>query len=179
VPVLALLLLVLCGPRESYARLVAAGLAASALGDVILEGEGLFLWGLAAFLVAHVFYVSAFLRGSQKLAAWRLLPFVLWGGLAWAYLRPGLGTMAWLVLAYFVAILAMMWRASALLERSSPGCERALWAVTGAVLFGLSDTLLALDTFWGEIPYVRYPIILLYWAGQIGIARSARAFAVA
>jgi uncharacterized membrane protein YhhN len=87
--------------------------------------------------------------------------------------------MAWPVLAYFVAILAMMWRASALLERSSPGCERALWAVTGAVLFGLSDTLLALDTFWGEIPYVRYPIILLYWAGQIGIARSARAFAVA
>ncbi|HEY6547527.1 MAG TPA: lysoplasmalogenase, partial [Vicinamibacteria bacterium] len=152
---------------------------ASALGDLILEDQGLFLWGLGAFLVAHLFYVSAFLRGSQKLAGWRLVPFLLWGALAWASVRPGLGTMAWPVLAYFVAILAMMWRASALFDRSPGSRERALWALTGAVLFGLSDTLLALDRFRGEIPYVHYPIILLYWAGQIGIARSARAFPVA
>jgi uncharacterized membrane protein YhhN len=53
----------------------------------------------------------------------------------------------------------------------------SLWAAAGAILFGLSDTLLAFDRFRGEIPHARYPIILLYWAGQIGIARSARAFA--
>jgi alkenylglycerophosphocholine/alkenylglycerophosphoethanolamine hydrolase len=44
----------------------------------------------------------------------------------------------------------------------------------GAVLFGLSDTLIAIDRFHAPFPGARYAIILLYWAGQAGIAASAR-----
>jgi uncharacterized membrane protein YhhN len=43
----------------------------------------------------------------------------------------------------------------------------------GAILFGLSDTLIAIDRFHAPLPGARYAIILLYWAGQAGIAASA------
>jgi uncharacterized membrane protein YhhN len=43
----------------------------------------------------------------------------------------------------------------------------------GAVLFGLSDTLIAIDRFRTPFPGAPYAIIILYWAGQAGIAASA------
>ena len=42
-------------------------------------------------------------------------------------------------------------------------------------MFGMSDTLLALHRFltpWPDAPYV---YMVLYWAGQVGLARSAGA----
>jgi hypothetical protein len=42
----------------------------------------------------------------------------------------------------------------------------------GAVLFGMSDTLIGLDRFHAALPDARLPIILLYWLGQLGIAAS-------
>ena len=71
--------------------------------------------------------------------------------------------------AYVLVIAVMMWRASALL-----GSSTGRSAAVGAVLFGLSDTLIALDRFHEAIPGVRYPIILLYWAGQLGITLWAQ-----
>jgi hypothetical protein len=70
----------------------------------------------------------------------------------------------------------MMWRAWARVGRSPRGPRSALWAAAGALLFGASDTLIAFDRFHAAIPLVEWPIILLYWAGQLGVARSARAF---
>ena len=175
-PVLALALLVGKGPRDSYTRLIASGLAFSALGDLLLELQGRFLAGLLAFLMAHLLYGSAFWLDVRDPAWPRVVPFAIWGALAWAALRPGLGALAGPVLFYLLAILAMMWRAWARVGRSRRGPESAWWAAAGALLFGLSDTLIALDRFRAEIPLARWPIILLYWAGQWGLARSARPF---
>jgi uncharacterized membrane protein YhhN len=174
VPVLALALLVGAGPRDSYSRLIASGLLFSALGDLLLEQEGRFLAGLLSFLVAHLLYGSAFVLDVRHPAWPRMLPFAAWGGVAWAALRPGLGAMEGPVLVYLLAILAMMWRAWACVGRSPRGIRSAYWAAAGALLFGASDTLIAFDRFRAEIPFARWPIILLYWAGQWGIARSAR-----
>jgi hypothetical protein len=58
----------------------------------------------------------------------------------------------------------MMWRASLL-----PAA-----AAIGAVLFGLSDTVIAVMRFHGAIPGGAHFLILAYWAGQAGIALSAR-----
>jgi hypothetical protein len=46
--------------------------------------------------------------------------------------------------------------------------------LAGAILFALSDTLIAFDRFHSPVAGARLPIILLYWAGQVGIAMSAR-----
>jgi alkenylglycerophosphocholine/alkenylglycerophosphoethanolamine hydrolase len=162
VPVLCLAVMVLRG-GSPYARWVGAGLVLSAAGDVFLEFPRRFLFGLCAFLLAHLLYLAAFVRRSRAVRLGRLLPFLAWTTATLGYLWPGLGSMRGSVTGYVAVITAMMWRASA-------AGGSAAW---GAVLFGLSDTLIALDRFGSPIAGVRYPIILLYWAGQAGIAASA------
>jgi alkenylglycerophosphocholine hydrolase len=162
VPVLCLAAAVF-GVGSRHAQIVGAGLVLSATGDVLLERPGRFLAGLAAFLAAHLVYLAAFVLRDRRLRPGLLVPFLTWTGSAAAWLWGGLGALRGAVLAYMAAITAMMWRAAVV---SGP----TAW---GAALFGLSDTLIALDRFGAPIPHVRYPIILLYWAGQTGIALGA------
>ena len=169
VPALALAALVLAGRRDGYGAALAGGLILSALGDVLLEVPGRFVAGLATFLCAHLAYTAAFLRDERRLRLERALPFAVWLLAAFAWIRPGLGDMTVPVVVYMLAIGAMMWRAAARWG-AHPGAASAL---VGAALFGLSDTLIAIDRFRAPIPGARYAIILLYWAGQTGIAASA------
>jgi uncharacterized membrane protein YhhN len=162
IPVLCLAAMVLRRPSAD-ARMVGAGLVLSAAGDVFLEFPERFLFGLSAFLLAHLCYLAAFLCRSRAAEVTRLLPFVVWTTATLAWLWPGLGPMHGPVTAYVVVITAMMWRAAAV-------GGSAAW---GAILFGLSDTLIALDRFGSPIAGVRYAIMVLYWAGQAGIAASA------
>ena len=67
----------------------------------------------------------------------------------------------------------MMWRAGALgLDGSVPVRVRAV-ALAGAMLFGLSDTLIAFGKWDGPIHPGGIWVMLLYWLGQLGIAASA------
>ena len=169
VPALALAALVLSARRDGYGKAVAAGLVLSALGDALLELPGHFVAGLAAFLCAHVAYTAALLGDERRLRAPRAVPFAIWLLAAFVYVRPGLGEMAVPVVVYMFAIGGMMWRAAARWG-DHRGAEAA---VLGAVLFGLSDTLIAIDRFRAPLPGAPFAIILLYWAGQAGIAASA------
>ena len=173
VPAVVLAVLVAASGRGRYQRAIAAGLLLSAVGDVLLEFPGRFVPGLVAFLLAHVAYTTAFLADERRWRLARAVPFALWLLGAFLWLRPGLGPMEGPVLVYMLAIGAMMWRASARVggPDEAPGARAAL---VGAVLFGLSDTLIAIDRFRAPLPGAPYAIILLYWAGQAGIAASAR-----
>ena len=170
VPALALAVLVRWGRRDGYATALTTGLALSALGDVLLEVPGHFVAGLATFLCAHLAYTAAFLLDERRLRLERALPFALWLLAAFVWIRPGLGEMTVPVVVYMLAIGTMMWRAAARWG-DHPGATAAL---AGAVLFGLSDTLIAIDRFRAPLPGAPYAIILMYWAGQAGIAASAR-----
>jgi uncharacterized membrane protein YhhN len=170
VPALALAALVLSGRRDGYAAALAGGLTLSALGDVLLEVPGHFVAGLATFLCAHLAYTAAFFLDGRRLRLGRVLPFAMWLLGAYVMIRPGLGEMTVPVVVYMLAIGTMMWRAAARWG-DHPGATAAL---AGAVLFGLSDTLIAIDRFRVPLPGAPYAIILLYWAGQAGIAASAR-----
>jgi uncharacterized membrane protein YhhN len=163
VPALCLAALAL-GSRTGYARTIAAGLVLSAAGDVLLERPQGFLPGLGAFFGAHLAYLAGFVGRNRRRHLPLLPPFLAWTGGAAAWLWDGMGPLRGPVLGYMAAITLMMWRAAAL---GGP----AAW---GAALFGLSDTLIAIDRFGAPIPFVRYPLILLYWAGQLGIAASAQ-----
>lgn len=171
VPVLCLAAWVHGGSRGALARLVVAGLLLSAAGDLLLE-LGLFLPGLVAFLLAHIAYGAGFLSETRRAALARAIPFALYGVCFDLVLRPRLGPLAMPVLVYTAAICFMMWRAAARIgaSRSTPS---APWlGLGGALLFAASDTLIALDRFQGRLPGARYPIIALYWLGQLGIAAS-------
>jgi alkenylglycerophosphocholine hydrolase len=171
-PVLALAAWVATRCREPLARLTTVGLVLSAIGDVQLE-RGLFLPGLLAFLSAHVAYVGAFLAADRRPALGRLLPFAVWGLTAFALLRPGLGPMAVPVGVYVAVICTMMWRASARLGSPGTPALAGLLGLAGAVAFGASDTMIAFDRFSAPIPGARWPVMILYWLGQCGIAASA------
>jgi alkenylglycerophosphocholine/alkenylglycerophosphoethanolamine hydrolase len=171
VPVLCLVWWVLGAPKSAYRDRLAAGLALSAAGDVLIEWS--FVAGLAAFLLAHIAYIAAFLADTKRPHLVRAAPIAAYGVAVTAFLWAGLGEMRPAVMAYVTAICSMVWRAAARVGRygvSRPG----EWAgLAGAILFALSDTLIALDRFHARIPGAGFAIILLYWAGQLGIAMSA------
>jgi alkenylglycerophosphocholine hydrolase len=171
-PVLALAGWVALRCRLPPGRLTAAGLAVSAVGDLVLEA-GLFLPGLLAFLAAHVAYVAVFLSTDRRPALGRALPFLAWGLGAFALLRPGLGPMTVPVGAYVAVICTMMWRAAARVGSPATPALAAALGLAGAVSFGASDTLIAFDRFVEPIPGVGWPIMVLYWLGQWGIAAAA------
>jgi uncharacterized membrane protein YhhN len=150
------------------ARAVIGGLIVSSVGDVLLE-RGLFIPGLLAFLVAHLAYVAGFWSDSRRPAWLRALPFALWGVTFFEFLAPGLGPVTVPVGIYVAAIVAMMWRAAARVENTH---GRAVAGLLGAIAFGLSDTLVAWGRFREALPWAAVPIMLLYWAGQAGIAHS-------
>jgi uncharacterized membrane protein YhhN len=172
VPALVLAAWVLLRCRERFGRLTAAGLALSALGDALLE-TGAFLPGLIAFVCAHLAYTAAFLSADRRLALGRAIPFLAWGAAAFFLLRPGLGTMAAPVTGYVVVISSMMWRAAARVGSPGTPALSAALGLAGALAFGASDTLIALDRFAAPIPGASGPIMALYWLGQCGLAASA------
>jgi alkenylglycerophosphocholine hydrolase len=164
VPVAALMAW-LAPPRRLYGRLVFAGLAFSLVGDFLLAvPDGYFLAGLVAFLCAHLCYIAAFVGHDRRAQLWRLPLFAAWVGGLYVWLFPNLGAMAVPVGIYCLVITVMMWRASLL-----PAA-----AAIGAILFGLSDSTIAVMRFHGAVPFGGAFLILAYWAGQAGIACSAR-----
>jgi uncharacterized membrane protein YhhN len=157
--------------RDRLGRLVAVGLVVSAFADTLLE-IGRFLPGLAGFLLAHSCYVAAFVSADARPAIGRALPFAAFGVVAFGRLRPGLGGVSMPVAVYVAAICAMMWRAAARVGGRTPA--HAAWiGLAGALAFGASDTILAVNRFSGPVPGAGWPIMILYWLGQAGIAASA------
>jgi alkenylglycerophosphocholine hydrolase len=172
-PALVLALWVTLRGHGATSRGVAAGLLLSAAGDVLLE-LGLFVPGLLAFLAAQVSYTAAFVAARRRLLPARAVPFLVYGVGVLLTLRQGLGPMALPVGVYVAVICTMMWRAAARVgDPASPAAGPWL-GLAGALAFGASDTLIALDRFAAPIPGVSVPIMLLYWLGQWAIAASAR-----
>ncbi len=174
VPVLCMLVL-LIPPRDRDAALIGLGLGLSALGDAFLEASPLlFLPGLVAFLLAHVAYVVAFWGRTQKLHLQRLVPVVVFSGTAYYFLSPHLGAMRLPVIAYIVVISAMIWRAAAQVGEDRRGDFGPWLATIGAMLFAISDVMVAWSRFVDPEAGLKIPLMLLYWAGQAGITASSR-----
>jgi len=168
VPVVVFLILL---PRDSkYRKYIFFGLLFSVIGDMLLEwSPNFFVFGLVAFLTGHIAYILAFFTRSKKMLGIPLILLASYGiGIYWT-LSPNLGEMAIPVLAYIIVILIMAWRAFA----QSKFNRYAIFAVIGALLFVLSDSLIAIDKFHTSIPFARYFIMTLYWGAQSLIFYSA------
>lgn len=173
VPVLAMAASLLpAAQRSSYRRWIASGLALGAVGDVLLELD-LFVPGLVAFLLGHAAYLPAFLGDTRRLAGREGIVFAAWAAGLVAVLADGLDDMLVPVAVYGAVLAAVMWRAAA--RRGMPGVptDAALLTLAGAVTFGVSDSLIALDRFGPGVPASTALIMLTYWAGQAGITWGA------
>jgi len=162
---------------ERYRWLVFAALLWSLGGDLWLVFPGGFVPGLLNFLLAHVLYIAAFapdaVPGGTTLLV--LLPFLA-GGLAMlAYLWPHLGKDRIPVLVYVAVIVAMGWRAAT--RALAPGIPEpsGTLALAGAIVFMVSDGVLATDRFARPFAAADAVVMVTYYAAQILIALSVRA----
>ncbi|WP_237067775.1 lysoplasmalogenase [Microbulbifer guangxiensis] len=160
----ALATLILRG-RTRTLTLVALGF--SALGDVLLALEFplQFVAGLAAFLVAQLVYTANFLRGAQwrsQRFAMRALPLLLAASLLASQLLPAAGQLAAAVSFYLLAITGMALSAAAHRGRSG-----LLFA--GAIIFMISDTLIAVNRFLLPLPMAGTAIMVTYYGAQLAL----------
>jgi alkenylglycerophosphocholine/alkenylglycerophosphoethanolamine hydrolase len=161
----------------AYARRIAAGILLCMVADVLLEfRQTAFVYGMAVFLTGQLVFASAFRMREASARPLVALPFLVWLGAAFTAIEPGLGALRVPVMAYMAAIGTMMWRAAAWFAASPASGRDALparLALAGAVVFGASDTVIALDRFGAPVAGARYVIILTYWAALSLIAASA------
>ncbi|CRM59536.1 MULTISPECIES: lysoplasmalogenase [Pseudomonas] len=173
-PVLALLGWLHDAPPTDYRRWISLGLIFSLVGDVLLAWPGdLFIFGLGAFLCAHLAYLRAYFSDCRRLA---LLPLALALGvgaiLLGILISHGLGELLVPVVIYALVISAMLWRALARVGSDVPK-RSALLAAAGAVSFVFSDTLIGINRFVLSFDAAPYLLIVTYWLGQWGITASA------
>jgi uncharacterized membrane protein YhhN len=153
-------------------KLFALALLFSAAGDAFLayDGERLFVPGLASFLATHVLYAVIFVLATKgtamPMSIGRKVTFVVLPAFAAAYsvvLWPNLGALAIPVLLYIAAIVVM-----AMLSLR----VRAIEVPLGAVLFMVSDSLIALEKFLWQAAWVGPLVWITYALAQLMIARG-------
>lgn len=175
VPVLCLSLWLL-PRRNANARWITLGLLLSAVGDFCLEwASSWFLMGLAAFLLAHLAYLTAFVRLVRRARLTLLVPVAAFGIGSFRVLEFSLGDMTSPVALYTTVICCMLWRAWALVGEHPREPQKAWSAALGATSFALSDTLVAWNRFVEPSTTLALLLMLLYWGGQWAIAASASA----
>jgi len=163
-PLLLLLALLLRTPNRP--RWLVLALCLSMLGDVLLalDGRNWFVYGLAAFLLSHLTYIQV-MRPLVRFRWHWPLPYLLFAAVVLGLMWPGLGAMAWPVLAYIGVILAMS------LSTWCSG-QHNRWLVAGGLLFISSDTLLGLNKFWQPLPMAGLLIMLTYYGAQYALIRG-------
>ncbi len=157
--------------RDREGRMLGASLLFSSLGDVLLgiDPEKLFTFGLGSFLIAHLLYIALFLLNLKRpvmLGAARLilLAFVIASGLVLTiWLWPGFGSLALPVVLYIVVITTMA------VTSLTAGFKTPAIAV-GAMLFMVSDSLIAIGKFKRPFAYGAYLVWAFYYVGQYCIA---------
>jgi uncharacterized membrane protein YhhN len=163
------------GGIARFDALLMLALAFSLTGDAFLMFEGYFIAGLASFLAAHVCYIVLFKDGVEWLPNWRALALVLALATAmYAFLFGHLPEGLRLPVAAYTLAIALMaaqaiGRAMALRNASAAG------VATGAVLFMLSDSLLAINRFAMPLPMAQFWVLATYYAAQALIVHNASA----
>ena len=173
IPVSTLMVLVLRDVRGFVRICLTGALFCSVCGDILLDlpFANIFIFGLVAFLVAHLFYTVLFLRYAkrpERFGKVMIAGLVLFAGvMIWIFrgIAPGLYGP---VVLYIAVIVTMS--IGALLV---PAQNRLLF--WGALMFIASDVVLAFNKFLMAVPYGRVINISLYFIAQFMIIMAARA----
>ena len=160
-------------------RFIVAALFFSWLGDILLmfqaKKEIFFLLGLSAFLLAHVSYIIFFhgvrVRDNIKSNILLLLIVVIYYAILITILSPHLGDMKLPVRIYGIVISFMFMLAMHMLFMKNKIAGR--WMMTGALLFVISDSVLAINKFYQPLETAGIIIMLSYALAQLFIIEGA------
>lgn len=139
-------------------HLFLTGLIFSFFGDLFLLIKWGFLPGLGSFLLAHLYYIFCF----AKMTVRKHLPLLAAGLLVYVvalifYLFPYLKEMKIPVIIYGVVIAAMLYFAVRTTNKN---------LIIGAVLFVISDSVLAINLFVKETTVLSMIVMITYISAQ-------------
>jgi alkenylglycerophosphocholine/alkenylglycerophosphoethanolamine hydrolase len=151
----------------------------SLFGDIfLLLPDRFFIFGLGAFLCAHISYIIGF---SPKSPAGNP-PFLILGvlilsvgGLLCSIIRKAIdnnSTYAKLktpVLIYSIALSMMFFSTALTLSESDWGAAASVLVAVGGMLFFSSDSLLSYNRFVRPVPCGQFLVRILYHLGQIAL----------
>ncbi len=171
IPIICLLILTIIHSADNIKILLLSALVFSAAGDITLgiDIENLFILGLIFFLIAHIFYIILFFKGfkfNKKSIPINILILIyavtiglLLRNIENKYLIP--------VILYLLIITVMAVTAS--FYSTGNKYKTVYFVIIGAVLFMISDSIIAINKFLFEFPFSRPIGIITYYAAQFFI----------
>lgn len=165
---------------KTLKQLTLGGLFASLAGDItMIFSENNFLFftlGLGAFLIAHVFYFLAFLKhyNENRNALGFLAACLLYILTIYYFMYDGLEYMFIPVTIYVIVMTAMV--TASYMRKGRVSNLSYYTAFFGATLFLISDTFIALNSFYKPITNVNIYVMLIYGIAQyliiLGVLKS-------
>ena len=155
-----------------YKTLILIGLSLSLLGDIFLMlPRERFIAGLVSFLVAHLFFIAAFIGNAGPFWNWIYLApvfiyFVLFLNILWKHT----GNMTVHVSVYSLVLLIFLWQAAG--QYGFYTTNTTAFGFWGALLFVLSDSLLAYNKFVKPLKWAPAILMVWYWAALYFLALS-------
>ena len=164
---------------SSLKKWIVLALGFSWAGDILLMFQQkdplFFLLGLSSFLVAHLFYILFFhrvrVREKVKGNVWLLLIVAVYYVALIAFLSPYLGDMKLPVRIYGIVISFMLMLALHMFLIKQKVVGKLM--VAGAVLFIMSDSILAINKFYHPFEVAGLAIMLTYGMAQLFIIEGA------
>jgi len=164
---------------SSLKKWIILALIFSWAGDVFLMFESangnFFIFGLAAFLIAHIFYILFYENVIRKEGLrknyWWFLPVIIYYIALIYILSPHLGDMKLPVRIYGIVISYMLIQALQTGGIKNRGAATSM--IAGAVLFITSDSILAISKFYESFEYAGMAIMLTYGIAQLLITLGA------
>lgn len=156
--------------------LLSLALLLSWLGDIALMYQGdtkYFLIGIGFFLLAQITYIIVLNKSiDQKLTfnTLKVLPFVVYGIGLFSLLIPNAGDFQIPIFIYGMVILIMV--STARLREGLTSKISYRLAVYGSLLFVISDSLIAINKFYIEIPQAGFLIMITYIAAQLLLVKG-------
>ncbi|MFQ3213904.1 MAG: putative membrane protein YhhN [Marivirga sp.] len=159
---------------EKWVRHVTLALAFSWIGDITLMFTHLsfmlFLAGLSAFLVAHIIYVIAYIRATSHnkiQIKFSIVPIVLllYFILTASQIIPYVASIIQIPIGVYGFTLFVM-ASVAWYRKGQTNSLSFQWVFVGALLFIVSDSLLAINRFAETLPYANIAVMTTYIAAQ-------------
>ncbi|UNY98694.1 lysoplasmalogenase [Zhouia spongiae] len=164
--------------RKHYPHLlnfILLALFFSFLGDIfLLFDDSYFIAGLLAFFIAHIMYISAFFKTkffSPKRFAVITTALLIYAIPILYLIIPEAGSLLPYIILYVIILMIMV--KTVYLRKGYVNRLSYQLALIGALLFLISDSLLALDKFVTEIPNITILVMSTYGVAQFLIVNGA------
>lgn len=168
--------------KGRFAKRIFAGLFFGLFGDCFLMfvhvNSNFFIFGLVSFLIGHILYITAFYLdykwqpNIEKKIGWlALIIFGVFGIVFYLYLRPYLNSLKIPVMIYTFIILLMAVMAVNRKGRVNTISFNLIFY--GAILFLISDSILAYNKFVSPIKFSGIAIMSTYMIAQYLITIGA------